>query len=186
MKKSLEICLEPRQVGQITSKSIVAIEKLFFFNFTLKIPEVKEENYWAILSSLKMYSQERRMERYRILYMWKIIEGFAPNCGVEIANENERLGRKIKIPILKKNGRMAVLTLREQSFQVNGAKLFYSIPKKIRNIKFHQDEFKEALDNYLSLVPDQPKMGALVPEATDQLSGRQSNSLLAWTHNHNA
>ena len=46
------------------------------------------------------------------------------------------------------------ITLREQLFQVNGAKLLNSIPKKIRNIKFHQDEFKEALDNYLSLVPD--------------------------------
>ena len=50
----------------------------------------------------------------------------------------------------------------------------------------YQDEFKEALDNYLSSVPDQPRMGALVPEATDRLSGKQSNSLLAWTHDYSA
>ena len=49
-------------------------------------------------------------------------------------------------------------------------------------MKLYQDEFKEALDNYLSSVPDQPRMGSLVPAATDQLTGRQSNSLLAWTH----
>lgn len=179
----IDYCSQLYMPGQ--TQGMQAIEKLFY-NFTLKIPEVKEENYWGKLVSLKMYSQERRMERYRILYVWKIIEGFVPNCGVEIANVNARLGRKIKIPNLKKNGRMSVQTLREQSFQINGARLFNSIPKKIRNIQFYQDEFKEALDNYLSSVPDQPRMGALVPEATDRLSGKQSNSLLAWTHDYSA
>ena len=57
------------------------------------------------------------------------------------------------------------------------------LPKKIRVIKYNQDEFKEALDEFLSGVPDQPKIGSLVPTATDQLSGRQSNSLLAWRYN---
>ena len=45
-----------------------------------------------------------------------------------------------------------------------------------------QDDFKEALDKYLSSVPDQPRMGSLIPEATDQPTGRQSNSLLARTY----
>ena len=34
-----------------------------------------------------MNSQERRMERYRIIYVWKILEGFAPNCGVELTQK---------------------------------------------------------------------------------------------------
>ena len=127
-----------------------------------------------------MYSQERRMERYRIIYMWKILEGFAPDCGVEEAQINERLGRKVKIPSLVRNGRKGIQTLRENSFQINGARLFNSLPKKIRNIKYSQDDFKDALDNYISEVPDQPRIGSLIPEATDRLSGRQSNSLLAW------
>ena len=129
-----------------------------------------------------MYSQERRMERYRAIYMWKILEGYVPNCEVDLATQNERLGRKIKIPSLKKNGRQAVQTLREQSFQINGARLFNSLPKKIRNITKDQELFKASLDEYLSSVPDQPRIGSLVPTATDQLTGRQSNSLLAWTH----
>ena len=127
-----------------------------------------------------MYSQERRMERYRILYMWKVLEGFVPNCGVNLAQHNERLGRKVNIPGLKPNGRQAVQTMRENRFQINGARLFNSLPLKIRNMKYNQEDFKIELDNYLCSVPDQPRMGSLVPAATDQLSGRQSNSLMAW------
>ena len=166
----------PGQAGNMQ-----AIEKLFY-NYTAKIPEVQEMDYWTRLDYLKMYSQERRMERYRILYVWKILEGYAPNCGIEVAQENQRLGRKVKIPSLVRNGRRSVQTLREQGFQINGARLFNILPKEIREIKYHQDDFKEALDEFLSGVPDQPRIGSLVPTATDQLSGRQSNSLLAWAN----
>ena len=112
--------------------------------------------------------------------MWKVLEGFVPNCGVNLAQHNERLGRKVNIPGLKPNGRQAVQTMRENSFQINGARLFNSLPLKIRNMKYNQEYFKIALDNHLSSVPDQPRMGSLVPAAMDQLTGRQSNSLLAW------
>ena len=118
-----------------------------------------------------MYSQEQRMERYRIVYIWKILEGLVPNCGVECDKENARLGRKVKIPSLSKNGRQAVQTMREASFQINGAILFNCLAKKVRGIKVHQDEFKEALDDYLSTIPDQPRIGSMVPTATDRQSG---------------
>ena len=47
-------------------------------------------------------------------------------------------------------------------------------------MRSNQEDFKEALDCYLSDVPDEPRIGSLVPSATDQLTGKQSNSLLAW------
>jgi hypothetical protein len=128
-----------------------------------------------------MYSQQRRMERYKVIYMWKIVEGLVPNCGAELAPDNPRLGRKLVIPKLKSNGRVAVQTMRENSFQVSGARLFNSIPKKIREIKQSQEDFKAALDQYLSGIPDQPRIAGLVPTAVDRVSGKQSNSLLAWT-----
>ena len=56
-------------------------------------------------------------------------------------------------------------------------------PRKLEGYE-HQDEFKEALDDYLSTIPDQPRIGSLVPTATDRQSGRQSNSLLAWANDH--
>ena len=152
------------------------------YNFTQKIPAIRDLDYWKRLEAIQMYSQQRRMERYRIIYVWKILEGYAPNCGIEVAQTNERLGRKVKIPSLLRNGRQAIQTLRENSFQINGARLFNSLPKKIRNMKYNQEDFKEALDKYISEVPDQPRIGSLIPAATDRQSGRQSNSLLAWTH----
>lgn len=156
-----------------------SIEKLFY-NFSSKIPEVREENYWKRLHSLKMYSQESRMERYRIIYIWKTLEEYVPNCGVSQAPLNTRLGRKCLIPSLKPNGRRAVQTLREQSFQVNGARLFNCLPKKLRDMRYNQDDFKSELDKYLSSVPDQPRLGTLIPEAVCRVTSRQSNSLTAW------
>ena len=44
-----------------------------------------------------MQSQERRLEMYRMIYVWKIIEGLVPNCGIETIT-NERLGRFCKLP----------------------------------------------------------------------------------------
>ena len=85
------------------------------------------------------------------------------------------------MPHLLPGGRAAIQTLRENSFQIDGPRLFNSLPKKIRDIKTSQDDFKEALDIFLMTIPDQPRMGSLVPRATDQQTGRQSNSLLAWT-----
>ena len=47
--------------------------------YTKKIPEASHLNYWSRLKHLKMYSQQRRAERYKIIYTWKIIEGLVPN-----------------------------------------------------------------------------------------------------------
>lgn len=172
----IDFCSQLYKPG--TLKGIAVLEKLFF-DFTTRIPEVRKENYWTRLKNLKMISQERRMERYRIFYVWKIIENKVPNCGIVVNNENERLGRRCKIPNLEKNGRKAIQTLREQSLQINGARLFNCLPKRIREIHITED-FKEQLDLWLATVPDQPRIGNLTPGAVCEVTGRQSNSLLAW------
>ena len=166
-------------VKPATAQGMAAIEKLFF-DFSSKIPEMRSENYWIRLQKMKMLSQERRMERYRIMYIWKILENKTPNCGVQLAPENPRLGRKCAIPQLQNNGRRAIQTLREQSLQCEGARLFNCIPMKLRALH-SMEEFKEGLDQWLMTIPDQPRMGNLVPEAVCGITGRQSNSLLAWT-----
>ena len=122
------------------------------------------------------------MERYRIIYVWKILEGYAPNCGLEIASENQRLGRKCKVPSLVTNGRKAIQTLREACFQTNGPRLFNCLPKYIREIRKDQEEFKTKLDIFLSSIPDEPRLGRLVPTAVCKVTANQSNSLLAWTN----
>jgi hypothetical protein len=74
--------------------------------------------------------------------------------------------------------------MKEQCFQINGAKLFNCLPAKIRNLSttardrshcaLGVDDFKSALDHFLATVPDQLRVGGLVP-------GVETNSLLNQT-----
>ena len=91
------------------------------------------------------------------------LEGIVPNCGLEVLN-SERRGREISIPELK--GSQRVKTLRENSFQVKGARIFNSLPKSLRNLKqISVDEFKFKLDKYLETIPDEPSLPNYTPTA---------------------
>ena len=50
-------------------KDIQAIEAIQR-TFTCKITEVQHLNYWERLHELKLYSLQRRRERYIIIYIW--------------------------------------------------------------------------------------------------------------------
>ena len=60
---------------------MISVKKLFFQaieaiqrTFTYKITEVQHLNYWERLQELKLYSLQRRRERYIIIYIWKITQ----------------------------------------------------------------------------------------------------------------
>ena len=122
---------------------------------------------------MRMNSLQRRLERYKIMYVWKIVEGKVPNCGLEW-DQTEDKGRTVKLRPLKK----IAAKLREASFQESGPKLFNNIPKSIRNLTNGDvDKFKETLEKISSKVPDEPKVDGLTPAAmTDR--AEHSNSLL--------
>ena len=123
-----------------------------------------------------MYSQQRRLERYRIIYTWKILEEHVPSVSVSVTH-GERRDTEVAFPPLK--GSPAVRKLREQSFQVSGPKLFNCLTPSIRKIsKVSVDEFKEKLDQYLSSVPDEPNVDDLTPAACDLYSAAPSNSII--------
>ena len=42
-------------------------------HFTAQIAGLGDLDYWERLTALRMYSQERRRERYRIIFIWKIL-----------------------------------------------------------------------------------------------------------------
>ena len=138
-------------------------------------------NYWERLKLLKLNSQERRMERYRIIYTWKTIEGLVPNCGIKV-HTNERRGRFCEIPPINGRATQRLKTIREKSFNINGPKLFNALPSSIRNTsKCSIEEFKLKLDQWLSNIPDQPKTLTLFPEALDQFTAMASNSIVDQT-----
>ena len=142
-------------------------------DFSRKIPELRGMNYWERLERLAMNSEQRRLERYQIIYVWKIIHGLAPNCGITWTERGERRGRLCEIRKLK--GKSSVQNLRRQSFQVAGPKLWNCLPKNVRNFQGSQDDFKEILDQFLTKVPDEPKTEGLTPGAIDQQNGKQTN-----------
>ena len=164
------------QLMNLNQTNISKLEKLQS-NFTRRIKFGNDLNYWERLKSAQMISQERRMERYKIIYIWKILEGRVPNCGITAAH-NDRKGRLCTIPALKKCNQ-SIKTLRENSFQVVGPKLFNCLPAKIRNTsKCSTEEFKMILDQYLAKIPDEPKLPGYTPAASNLYTGQPSNCLV--------
>ena len=147
-------------------------------SYTAKIPSVKHLNYWDRLTSLRMNSEQRRLERYKIIYTWKILERLVPNCGIIEVNESTRLGRICILPNLV--GKTNTRKLRCNSFQYTGPKLFNALPKIIRNLtNMGIQDFKVHLDKYLSVIPDQPKIATMMPICLTA-SAKPSNSLIDW------
>ena len=177
LQPHIDYCSQLHQPNQ--SNNLARIENLMKL-FTKKISEVSSQNYWQRLQSLKMSSQQRRFERYRIIYIWKILEGKVENCGVLInPGQDTRRGRTCDIPPMARTASARVKTLREQTIQVNGARLFNVLPNKIRQItNCSVLDFKEQLDKYLTHIPDQPMVGGLLPPAINPVTGKHSNSLL--------
>ena len=162
----------PSKTTQI--ETIEKLQKDFFS----RIPAIREINYWDQLKSMKMLSLQRRLEIYRIIYTWKVLEGLVPDCGITMKQEGGRSGRKCEIPPMNKKAKKSVQSLREQTFQVNGPQLFNSIPAYVRNMtKCSIDEFKMKLDKFLESIPDEPNMRGLTPGACN-MEARASNSLV--------
>ena len=161
----------PTQPGQI--KQIEEIQKCF----TRKIKAVNQVDYWKRLKSLRMYSQERRRERYRILYLWKILENIVPDIdggNGGIVKLHPRNGRTIIVPSVDTTSPRHIQKVRDSSLFVHGAKLFNVLPKDIRNCtNCSVLEFKAKLDDYISQIPDEP----VVPGYSSNHS-MNSNSLL--------
>ena len=146
--------------------------------YTRRFSGIGELNYWDRLKFLKLYSQERRMERYRILYTWKALEGFIPDCGLT-SQFSARRGRSVIIKPLVPNSTASSKSIRESSFTVNGPRLFNSLPAELRNVtSCSVDSFKRQLDDFLSCLPDEPSCDNLKPGAVNYITGRQSNSIV--------
>ena len=161
----------PSKVGEI--QQIEDLQKAF----TRKIRAFKREDYWQRLQTYQLYSLERRRERYRIIYVWKILEGMVPNLSGRskvIARSSLRFGRVCNIPPVATSAKNRLQRLREGSFCVNGPLLFNALPSHLRNMTGvgHLD-FKRELDKFLGTVADEP----LVRGYTAQRKA-ESNSLL--------
>ena len=143
--------------------------------FLKKIVGMNHLDYWEQLDALRLYSLERRRERYIAIYVWKVMEGLVPNFGIEICSNN-RTGRYGIVPKISSTAPHRVKTIRFNSLAVNGAQIFNSLPIHVRNKSgCSVDSFKAALDNYLKFVPDEPRIGKLI-----KFCRKGSNSLTQY------
>ena len=144
-------------------------------NFTSYISGVSDLNYWERLNTLKLYSIERRRERYVIIYMWKVLEGLVQPFNPNFSHRNNlRLGRFINVPPIIHGNSAAIKNIIEKSLSIRGPKLFNKLPPHLRNMtNVTVNTFKTHLDRYLSTIPDQPSIAGYVSHRASE-----SNSLI--------
>jgi len=166
----------PIAKGEI--QKLEKIQQSFTRKIKLNTPGL---DYWDRLRYLRLYSLERRRERYRILYVWKILENLVPNIASEGKDgftkvHSARNGVFVKLPPFKTSIPPKLRKLREGTLQIHGAKLFNSLPKEIRGLtgcSLHK--FKQNLDAFLSTIQDKPLLKGYPS------SFAQSNSLVQLT-----
>ena len=118
--------------------------------------------YHKRLQRLKVYSLERRRERYMILYIYKIIIGLIDNPGLEI-QYNARTKVNIKPKMSPTTAPTWTKRVRNSSFFVQGPRLYNKLPQHLRELenittptKKNVDDFKSKLDKHLQTLPDIP------------------------------
>ena len=152
-----------------TKKDIMAIEAVQR-SITAKIKEVAHLHYWDRLKDLKLYSLQRRRERYCIIHTWKISHFLAPNDISIKFHYNDRYGPTAVIPKLTSK-RQHINTLRDHSFSTIGPRLFNILPKDLK-LMDSLPKFKILLDNFLKSFPDTPPTPGYV--------AANGNSLVDW------
>ena len=127
--------------------------------FTRRISGMENLDYETRLSRLKLYSLERRRDRFRVIYVWRIINGLSPNLDNEHFKirtcQSTRRGLSCIIPSLTRSAGRLQTTI-EESFAVVGPKVFNSIDKNLRCYAGNLETFKARLDRFLCEIPDRP------------------------------
>jgi len=142
-------------------------------SFTRRIDGMNGKDYWQRLNALKLYSVQRRRERYVILYVFKILHNLVPNCGISF-HVNTRTGIHAVVPKLNRNRPSLALHMQENAFTYNGPLLYNSLPSGLRKMYDNIDPvntFKHQLDAFLTNVPDEPTVSGKIRRA-------DSNSLV--------
>ena len=145
-------------------------------DFLKRIPALRQQSYWQQLETFQLYSIQRRLERYRIIYVWKALELYVPSCGVKVTHTQEtRLGRRCAAT--EGRGKEARASF-DQTFQFHGPRLYNALPRELRNLTgCGTDFFKEKLDQYLAGIADEPAFPGFIPTGITE-NGAPSNSLI--------
>ena len=164
-------CIIWSPVSQVLITLLESVQK----NFTSKIHFANHPDkldYWERLSELKIYSLERRRERYLILYTWKVIHGLYPNPGLLLnttlpSQHLDQLNQGIGISFNDRTGIKVshemkdTPSLKKKSILLHFCNIYNSIPSHLRQLRTtdappNLNNFKMQLDKWLQTIPDQP------------------------------
>ena len=158
IRSKLEYCClvwSPSQQSDINK--LERIQK----NFTSRISGMEDLNYHQRLSKMKLYSLERRRERYMIISAWQQIEGITENIlGLKartIGRSRRIVSTVIPFGIKGKKIKQKNRTLIHHSTARRMERLFNVLPSNIREITGKTTEtFKKHIDKWLISIPDTP------------------------------
>ena len=155
-------------------------------SFTKHVEGLENKSYKERLQALNLQSIQRRHERYKIIYIFKMKEGLVPNLPINPENPESsfaltftytnRNGCRCNLPnpILHHN---PAIIQRNSSFALTACNLWNCLPPCISNMsQCSVDKFKRQLDKFLSLFPDEPRCCSS-GLYTDPNTGRLSNSI---------
>ena len=139
---------------------------------TIRDTRLNDRNCWEKLKELRLYSQERRRERYQVILIWKISQDMVSGYNICFSHTMGRRGRYALPKPVARAAPTVVKNARERSLGVKGVTIFNLLPEKLRSMNSeHIDAFKNHLDIFLESIPDQPTTTGLGRAA-------ESNSLL--------
>ena len=150
-------------------------------SFISKVAGTADLNHWERLKLLHLHSQQRRRERYLMIFLWKVTEGKVKGYKAEFLE----CGRRGRLAVLRPYVRSAsaqVVRARENSVGVKGCRLFNLLPVDLRDMRgCSVDCFKNNLDKFLATVPDEPTVSGMTRAAVtnslmDQLAMQVGSS----------
>ena len=161
IRSRLEYCCpiwSPSEKAQGEINEIERIQK----SFTSRIRGMEGLDYHQRLKQLKLYSLERRRERYLIILAWQMREGFIENT-LDLKFTKNRAWR-VWAPVVSwskngKNVKHSVRTKLHNSPAIKMARLFNKQPIDLRRMTgVTVKTYKEHLDVWLKRIPDTPKI----------------------------
>ena len=130
-----------------------------------------DSDYWDRLRHFKLYSMQRRRERYAIFYVWKVIHNKYPNPGLYMntTTQDHRVHPNHGL-FIDSHQRRGFTThhesnpphwLEDLSVLSNCSVLYNLLPHRLRqpvpmDVEPSFPDFKVEVDRWLSTIPDQP------------------------------
>ena len=122
-------------------KSIAKLETVAR-QYTSHIQGLEGLDYWQRLKDLHMFSQERRLERYLIIFVWKVAMGMVDGYNMDFIYSPRRGWSAVPKAIAQK-APACVRRAKEASLAVKGAALYNLCPRGLGDMASeHQDRFK--------------------------------------------